>query len=88
MVTTGTFLELMIKVIDTDPIPVILGQTKRGYFVCLPNYDAAFELKHAEDVDEDNFTCLMDGASAELVAAAVKQAIGLLFYCGGALNCL
>lgn len=87
MISTGTFLELTIKV-DTDPIPVILGKTKRGYFICLPNHDAAFELKHAEDVDEENFICYMDGVSAQMVAGIVKQALGLLFYCGGALNYL
>lgn len=83
MIKTGTFLEMSIKTTDTVPIPVILGETGRGYFVCLPDHDAAFELKYAEDADADNFTGYMDGTSAELVAAAVKQAIGLLLYCGG-----
>lgn len=87
MITTGTFLELMIKV-DTDPIPVILGRTRRGYFICLPDHDASFEVKSSEDVDEENFTCYMDGTSAQLVAGVVKQALGLLFYCGGVLNYL
>jgi hypothetical protein len=87
MISTGTFLELTIKV-DTDPIPVILGRTRRGYFICLPDHDASFELKHFEDVDEDSFTCYMDGTSALMVAGIVKQALGLLFYCGGVLDYL
>lgn len=88
MIKTGFFMELMIKSIDTAPIPVILGRSIRGYFVCLLDHDAAFEIENAEDVDADNFTCYMDGTSADLVAAAVKQAIGLLFYCEEGFNLL
>ena len=85
MIKTGTFLEMSIKTTDNVPIPVILGQTVRGYFVCLPDHDAAFELEYAEDVNADNFTGYMDGTSAKLVAITVKQAIGLIFYCEGGL---
>jgi hypothetical protein len=83
MIKTGTFLEMWIKTPDTTPIPVILGETTRGYFVCLPNHDAAFELKYDDTAESYNFTDYMDGTSAELVAATVNQAIGLLLYCKG-----
>jgi hypothetical protein len=60
-----------------------LGQTYRGYFICLPDYEIAFELDYAKDLDKDCFIQYMDGSSAELVAATVKQAMELLFYCDG-----
>jgi len=74
---------MSIKMTDTAPILVILGQTVRGYFACLPGHEAAFELKDTQNIDSDSFTGYMDGAGAELVAAVVKQAIGLPVYCGG-----
>ena len=81
MIVTGTFLDMSVKITDSDPIPVILGQTYRGYFICLPDHEIAFELAHVEDLDTDHFIQYMDGSSAEFVAAIVKRTIELLFYC-------
>jgi hypothetical protein len=81
MIATGTFIDMSVKITDSVPIPVILGQTHRGYFICLPDHEIAFELDHAEDLDTDCFIHYMDGSSAELVAATVKRAMELLFYC-------
>lgn len=83
MITTGTFLYMPVKTTDSAPIPLILGQTPRGYFICLPDHEAAFELNHAEDLDTDCFIQYMDGYSAELVVATVKRAMGLLLSCEG-----
>ena len=83
MIKTGTFLEMSIKTLNTGPIPIILGETNRGYFVCLPDHATSFEIKYEDDVEANNFTDCMDGTSAKLVAATVNQAIGLLLYCGG-----
>ena len=46
------------------------------------------KLKIQKICNADNFTCYMDGTSAELVAAAAKQAIGLLSYCEDGFNLL
>jgi hypothetical protein len=81
MIATGTFLYIPVKTTDSAPIPVILGKTHRGYFICLPDHEVAFESDHAEDLDADCFIHYMDGFSAELVAAAVKRAMELLLYC-------
>lgn len=83
MIETGTFLYMPVKMTDSAPTPVILGQTHRGYFICLPDHEVAFELNHAEDLDADCFTQYMDGYSAEFVAATVKRAMGLLLSCEG-----
>lgn len=83
MVSTGTFLKISIKPVDTDTIPVIIGQDGSEYFVCLTDHLISFGFKSPEDIDEESFTGCMDGFSAQLVAAAVKQAVGLLAYCGG-----
>jgi hypothetical protein len=82
MISTGTFLEISIKAMNSS-IPIILGRTIRGYLVCLPDHEVAFELKDNQYLDTDSFTASMDGASAELVTAVVKQALGLLAYCRG-----
>lgn len=81
MITTGTFLHMTVKVTDSTPIPVILGQTHRGYFICLPDHEVAFELDHTEDLDTDCFIQYMDVANSELVAATAKRAMELLLYC-------
>lgn len=86
MSTIGTFLDLLIKSVDTDPIPVILGQSTRGYFICLPDHEVGFEFKYADDVDTDRFTAYMDVINAKLIATAVKHGIGLLSFCGGGPN--
>ena len=81
MIETGTFLYMPVKMTDSAAISVILGQIHRGYFICLPDHEVAFELNHAEDLCADCFIQYMDGYSAELVAATVKRAIELLLSC-------
>jgi|AGTN01.2.fsa_nt_gi hypothetical protein len=80
MITTGTFLYMPVKTTDSAPIPLILGQTPRGYFICLPDHETAFELECVEDL-AGCFIHYMDGSSAESVAAVAKRAMELLFYC-------
>ena len=83
MIATGTFLYMPVKMADSAPTPVILGKTHRGYFICLPDYESAFELDHAEDLNTDCFIHYMDGYNAELVASTVKRAMELLLSCEG-----
>ena len=83
MLVTGTFLKMSVNTGDEIQIPVILCPSDEKYYVCLPEHDAAFYLNYEESVDKDTFTSYMDGSSAEVVAAAVIQAVKLILLCGG-----
>ena len=78
MAFMGTFLRLLIKTVDTDPIPVIIGKSTYGYFVCLPGHDTVFEFTDLLDLDTDCFTCYMNDTNAKLVAEAVKHGSNFL----------
>jgi hypothetical protein len=86
MLVTGTFLEMSINTDEETQMPVILCPSSEKYFVCLPEHDGAFFLNYDESVDKDTFTLYMDGSSAEVVAAAVIQALKLFKSCGGEPN--
>lgn len=83
MFVTGTFLKISVNTGEEFHIPVILCPANEKYYVCLPEHDAAFYLNYGESVDKDTFTSYMDGSSAQVVAAAVIQAMKLILLCGG-----